>query len=54
MEFTAAELVRRLLDGLLLGGEGRSGLAVASAVNALESFLEEADQLAECRPEEDD
>lgn len=41
-----AELVRRLLDGLL-GGEGRSGLARAGAAEALESFLEEADQLAE-------
>jgi hypothetical protein len=42
-----AELVRRLLDGLLLGGEGRSGLARAGAAEALEGFLEEADQLAE-------
>ena len=42
-----AELVRRLLDGLLLGGEGGSGLARAGAVEALEGFLEEADRLAE-------
>src|SRR5215211_6486469 len=41
-----AELVRRLLDGLLRG-EGRSGLARAGAAEALEGFLEEADQLAE-------
>jgi hypothetical protein len=37
--------VRRLLDGLL-GGEGRSDLARAGAAEALEGFLEEADQLA--------
>jgi hypothetical protein len=42
-----AELVRRLLDGLLLGGEGGSGLGAAGAVAALEGFLEEADRLAE-------
>ena len=41
-----AELVRRLLDGLLLGGEGGSGLAKAGAAEALEGFLEEADRLA--------
>ncbi len=41
-----AELVRRLLDGLLLGEEGGSGLARAGAAEALESFLEEADRLA--------
>lgn len=40
-----AELVRRMLDGLLLGGEG--GLARAGAADALEGFLEEADRLAE-------
>jgi hypothetical protein len=42
-----AELVRRLLDGLLLGDEGGSGLARAGAAEALERFLEEADRLAE-------
>jgi hypothetical protein len=42
-----AELVRRLLDGLLLGGEGGSGLARVGAVEALEGFLEEANRLAE-------
>jgi hypothetical protein len=46
-----AELLRRLLDGLLLGGEGGSGLpkagAKAGATEALEGFLEEADRLAE-------
>ncbi len=42
-----AELVRRLLDGLLLGGEGGSGLPKAGATEALEGFLEEADRLAE-------
>jgi hypothetical protein len=40
-----AELVRRMLDDLLLDGEG--GLAGAGAVEALEGFLEEADRLAE-------
>jgi hypothetical protein len=42
-----AELVRRMLDGLLLGGEGRGGLAGAGAGDVLEDFLEEADRLAE-------
>jgi len=43
-----AELVRRLLDGLLLGGGGGgSGLARAGATEALEDFLEEADRLVE-------
>jgi hypothetical protein len=42
-----AELVRRMLDGLLLEGEGGRGLAVAGAAEALEGFLEEADRLAE-------
>ncbi len=42
-----AELVRRLLDRLLLDEEGASGLARAGAADALEGFLEEADRLAE-------
>jgi hypothetical protein len=43
-----AELVRRMLDGLLLDGEGRGrGLAGAGAGDALEGFLEDADRLAE-------
>jgi hypothetical protein len=42
-----AELVRRMLDGLLLDREGRRGLAGAVAAEALEGFLEEADRLAE-------
>ncbi len=42
-----AELVRRLLDGLLLDGEGETGLARAGATEALEGFLREADRLAE-------
>ena len=42
-----AELVRRMLDGLLLDGEGGGGLAGASAEVTLEGFLEEADRLAE-------
>lgn len=43
-----AELVRRMLDGLLLGGEGWTGLlAGAGAAEALEGFLEDADRLAE-------
>ena len=41
-----AELVRRMLDGLLLGGEGGGGLARTGAAEALEDFLEEADRLA--------
>ena len=40
-----AELVRRMLDGLLLDGE--RGLAGAGAAEALEGFLEEANRLAE-------
>jgi hypothetical protein len=42
-----AELVRRMLDGLLLDEEGGRGLAGASAAEALERFLEEADRLAQ-------
>jgi hypothetical protein len=47
-----AELVRRLLDGLLLDGEGGSGLLAGAlagrgAAEAVEGFLEEADRLAE-------
>ena len=38
-----AELVRRMLDGLLLDGEGGRGLAGAGAAEALEGFLEMAD-----------
>ena len=41
-----AELVRRMLDGLLLEGEGGRRLAGAGAVEALEGFLAEADRLA--------
>ena len=48
------ELVRRMLDGLLLDGAGVSGLAGTGAAKALEAFLEEADRLAESHrfPEE--
>ena len=43
-----AELVRRLLDGLVLQEErARGGLAGSGAVEALEDFLEEADRMAE-------
>jgi hypothetical protein len=42
-----AELVRRMLDGSLLDGEGGRGLAGAGAAEALEGFLEEADRMAE-------
>jgi len=42
-----AELVRRMLDGLLLDGPVGSGIAGAGAVEALEGFLEEADRMAE-------
>ena len=42
-----AELVRRMLDGLLLDGEGGSGLAGAGAAEALEGYLDGADRLAE-------
>jgi len=42
-----AELVRRMLDGLLLDEDGGRGLAWAGAAEALEGFLEEADRLAE-------
>ncbi len=42
-----AELVRRMLNGLLLGGKGETGLARAGAAEALEGFLEDADRLAE-------
>jgi hypothetical protein len=41
-----AELVRRMLDRLLLDEEGGRGLAGAGAGDALEDFLEEADRLA--------
>lgn len=41
-----AELVRRMLDGLLLDGEGGTGFARAGAAQALEGFLEGADRLA--------
>ena len=44
-----AELVRRMLDGLLLDGEAGRGLGGAGAAEALEDFLEEADRLAELR-----
>ena len=47
LEIPKAELVRRMLDGLLLDGEGGRGLAGASAAEALEGFLKEADRLAE-------
>ena len=42
-----AELVRRMLDGLLLDGEGGRGFAGAGAEEALEGFLEETNRLAE-------
>ena len=42
-----AGVVRRMLDGLLLDGEGGRGLAGAGAAEALEGFLEEDDRLAE-------
>jgi|SRR5215208_5604181 hypothetical protein len=42
-----AELVRRMLDGLLLDEEGGRGHVGAGAGDALEGFLEEADRLAE-------
>jgi hypothetical protein len=42
-----AELVRRMLDGLLLDGEQGGRIAGVGATEALESFLEEADRLAE-------
>ena len=42
-----AELVRRMLDGLLLDRPVGSGLARAGAAEALEDFLDEADRLAE-------
>ena len=46
-----ADLVRRLLDGLLRSGEGGSGLGAGAlagpeAAEALEGFLEEAGRLA--------
>jgi hypothetical protein len=44
-----AELFRRMLDDLLLDKEGGRGLAGASAAEALEGFLKEADRLAESR-----
>jgi hypothetical protein len=42
-----AELAQRMLDGLLLEGEGREGLAGTGAAAALEGFLKEADRLTE-------
>ena len=42
-----AELVRRMLDGLLLDGEGGRRLAGAGAAEALEGFLKEAARLAQ-------
>ena len=42
-----AELVRRMLDGLLLCGEGGRGVAGADDAEALEGFLKEADRLAQ-------
>jgi hypothetical protein len=42
-----AELVRRMLDGLLLDGERKRGLARPGAAKAIEGFLEMADRLAE-------
>ena len=47
LRVSEAELVRRMLDGLLLDGKGGRGLARAGAAEALEGFLEEADRLAE-------
>jgi len=47
LRVSEAELVRRMLDGLLLDREGGRGLAGASAAETLEGFLEEADRLAE-------
>jgi hypothetical protein len=43
---SGAELVRRMLDGLLLGGAGGSGLAWVGAAETLEDFLEEGDRPA--------
>ena len=40
-------MVRRMLNCLLLDGEGGRGLAGAGAGQALEGFLKEADPLAE-------
>ena len=42
-----AELVRRMLDGMLLDGPVGGGLAGSGATEALESFLKEAERLAE-------
>ena len=47
LRVSEAELVRRMLDGLLPGRPVGSGLAGAGAAEALEDFLEEADRLAE-------
>jgi hypothetical protein len=44
-----AELIRRMLDGLPLDGEGRGGFSRAEAAEALEGFLEEADRLVGSR-----
>ena len=40
-----AELVRRMLDGLLLDGEGGRGATGPRAAEALEGFLQEARRL---------
>ena len=47
LRVSEAELVRRMLDGLLLDGDGGRGLAGAGAAEALEDFLEEADRMEE-------
>ncbi len=47
LRVSEAELVRRMLDGLLLDGEGGGGVAGAGAAEALEGFLKEADRLTE-------
>ena len=47
LDVSEAELVRRMLDGLLLDKEGGRELAGAGAAEALEGFLEEAERPAE-------
>ena len=47
LEVSEADLVRRMLDRMLLDGEGGSGLSGAGAAEALEGFLEEANRLVE-------
>lgn len=42
-----AELVRRMMDDLLLEGGGVVGIRGAHASEALEAFLEEADRLSD-------